>query len=316
MASEKHLEILRAGKAAWNDWRQSNSHIRPDLRDAPLHSLDLRGFNFRGADFGGTRLTDADLEDASLQGAVLGSTRLVGTNMAGCHFGTTFIFNVDLSAATGLADADHYGGRHSAIDTHTLHHTAIGLSTNPRNTSSVETFLKGAGVRDSFLNMFRSMTGKIAEFESCFVAYSHRDRKFANKLLKQLQIKGIQCWLAEKDMPVGGRIKDEVNRAISRLDKVLVCSSESSLNSGWVKDEIRKAHEREQLDGHDIIIPLMIDRYLLDGWEDGLAADLRSRLAADFTGWESDDAKFEEQIERVVKALRTTEVARVRAQEL
>ncbi len=83
-----------------------------------------------------------------------------------------------------------------------------------------------------------------------------------------------------------------------------------------VKDEIRKAHERERRDGRDIIIPLMVDRYLLDGWEDGLAADLRSRLAADFTGWEHDNAKFEEQFERVVKALRTDERTREKTPEV
>ena len=65
--------------------------------------------------------------------------------------------------------------------------------------------------------------------------------------------------------------------------------------------------ERERRDGRDIIIPLMVDRYPLDGWEDGLAADLRSRLAADFTGWERDNARFENQFERVAKALRTDE---------
>ncbi len=67
------------------------------------------------------------------------------------------------------------------------------------------------------------------------------------------------------------------------------------------------AQERERRDGRGIIIPLLVDRYLLDGWEDGLAADLRSRLAADFTGWEQDNDKFGEQFGRVVKALRTDE---------
>ncbi len=68
--------------------------------------------------------------------------------------------------------------------------------------------------------------------------------------------------------------------------------------------------EREREQGHAILLPLDLDGYLFKGWKGPLAVKVRKRLAADFTGWEHDDAKFEEQFERVVAALRAGEGAR------
>jgi len=206
--------------------------------------------------------------------------------------------SLDLSEAKGLNSVRHDGP--STLDIDTLARSGGTIS---------DAFLRACGLPDEFIEQNRSWIGSKEKSYSCFISYSHADKSFASRLYAQLQARGIRCWLDKKDMKPGERILDSVNDAIRIHDKILLCCSESSLKSRWVKDEIRKAHEREHQLDRNIIIPLNLDGYLLAGWEDGLAADLRSRLAADFTNWEFDNAKFEEQFEHVVQALRSDDTS-------
>jgi hypothetical protein len=64
------------------------------------------------------------------------------------------------------------------------------------------------------------------------------------------------------------------------------------------------------------LVPLNLDGYIFsDQWKSGYLAEIRRRLAADFTGWAADRAKFEEQVENLILAVRADARAREAAPE-
>ena len=74
-------------------------------------------------------------------------------------------------------------------------------------------------------------------------------------------------------------------------------------------EKIATARERERCEGKRIIIPLNLDGHLLsDGYQGPHSALLRRRLAADFTGWAQDNAKFEASFEKVMLALQESQI--------
>jgi uncharacterized protein YjbI with pentapeptide repeats len=76
MADEEQVKRLQQGIVGWNEWRQNNPTIRPDLSQANLSEADLSDAHLRGADLSDANLrradlTDANLSDADLRGADL-----------------------------------------------------------------------------------------------------------------------------------------------------------------------------------------------------------------------------------------------------
>ena len=114
MANQEHLEILKQGVDAWNQWRRAQER-KPDLSKANLTGAKLFGANLWKADvsnanFSGANLSYADLQGASftatdLSHADLGFARLIGGDFAKADLHNAKLFNTNLKGAN-LSQAD------------------------------------------------------------------------------------------------------------------------------------------------------------------------------------------------------------------
>jgi len=327
VADQAQVAILKMGVKAWNAWQKANPEIKPDLRAARLSGADLRSANLSladltfanlsgarlNADFSGANLSFANLSGTDLSGAELFAADLSDADIAdadlsNCKMGGTRIGNVDLSRCEGLETVRHRGP------------STIGIDTIYRSGGNIsEKFLRGAGVPEPFIVQIKSLVAAIspAGFYSCFISYSHKDKTFAHRLHHYLQRRGIRCWLDEHQLLPGHDIYQEVDRGIRLSDKMLLCCSEHSLTSWWVDKEIGTAFAKEQQLRKErgvkvqVLVPLNLDGYFFsDKWKSGYEDEVRRRMAADFTKSSTDKAKFDEQVKRLIRALRPDEGTR------
>jgi len=99
MANEEYLAKLEEGVEAWNQWREENPLLQPDLKGANLNFTQLQGVHLdsaqlQGAYLNGAQLQGAHLESAQLQGALLWVAQLQGASLLG-----TQLQGVDLKGA-------------------------------------------------------------------------------------------------------------------------------------------------------------------------------------------------------------------------
>jgi len=287
-----------------------------NLSKAILSRANLTGANLAkatllGANLFEANLWEANLEQVNLTGSNLSWTNLTEANLSGANFhqsqlSYTAFVNVDLRDVQGLETVKHVGPSYIAIST--IFNCGGDIPT---------VFLRGCGIPETFIKHLPLLLSHPIQYSLCFISYSYADKAFALKLHDNLQARGIRCWLDEHHSRPRNDIVQRLDRGINKWDRVLLCCSKDSLTSWWIDKEIVRAlgKERKLMKQSNkkamALMPLNLDGYLLsDEYQGEMKQQLESRLAPDFTGWETDNAKFEEQFERVVKALRTDEAAR------
>jgi hypothetical protein len=337
MADEEAVKRLQQGALEWNKWRTDYfDRNRPDLHGvnlsdpnliraylmnqltafrnlanlsgANLSGANLSGANLRNADLGIANLSGADLSKANLTNANLSAADLSGADLSGAglrkanltgaslkganlenaRLGATIFGDVDLTGVTGLEQCIHDGS--SVINHSTLQYGPLPIA-----------FLRGVGLPDNFIDYLPSLLNQAIQHYSCFISYSTKDQEFAERLHADLQNKGVRCWFAPHDLPIGDKILDAIDAAIRLRDKVVLILSEHSITSNWVEDEVTAGFEEERKRGQTVLFPVCLDEAVMNTHE-AWAAKLRARNIGDFRKWKDHDV-YKQSLARVLRDL-------------
>lgn len=85
MADSRQIEMLRGDLKDWQQWRDENADLRPDLSKASLRGVHLDKVDLHNADLTGADLTHAFFHEANLCGADLSGAVMEGTNFCRAH---------------------------------------------------------------------------------------------------------------------------------------------------------------------------------------------------------------------------------------
>ncbi len=120
MADQEQLAILLLGVTVWNEWRDKEVDVHPDLSEVAMPEADLAQANLSGANLRRADFHGADLAGAQLSGSDLGRANLRGANLRGVDLSLAYIGEADLRGAdleeASLEDANMEGADLSTAD--------------------------------------------------------------------------------------------------------------------------------------------------------------------------------------------------------
>jgi len=297
-----------------------------NLDEANLSGANLRGAYLRGAYLSHANLSGADLGGADLKGAELDGSNLKGADLNAAEFVSANLIGADLSRANLLGTNLLEGNLSEAKFYKTIFREAIFADTILSNAKHLETcvhdgpstidhrtlaksgnlpleFLRGCGLPDEIINTIPILQRSHIHFYSCFISYSTKDKKFAERLFTDLQNKGIRCWFANEDMKIGDKTRNTIDEAINKREKLLLILSKHSIRSNWVEHEVETALDEERKRKTTVLFPIRLDNEVMKSNISWVAKVKRERHIGDFKEWKINES-YQKAFERLLHDLK------------
>jgi hypothetical protein len=246
----------------------------------------------RGRDGGNAILLLDDLSRADLSETDFISVDVKEVNLENAIMGSTTMVNMDLSTTKGLEAVRHHSP------------SSIGIDTIYQSQGKIpETFLRQAGVPESFLEIMAAITNRPIEYYTCFISYSSKNQDFAERLYADLQSHGVRCWYAPKDMKIGDEIRARIDESIRVYDKLLLVLSEQAIESSWVEYEVEAALAKERHNTRTMLFPVRLDTAILKSTTAWAVHIQDTRHIGNFEEWKDHDS-YINAFERLLRDLK------------
>jgi len=149
----------------------------------------------------------------------------------------------------------------------------------------------------------------IRRFQTVFISYNTQDQKFADKIYNSLKLYGVPCWYAPHHIRGGRTVREQIQSAIQKHERVLLIISEASMNSEWVHYEISEAKRREKEEGRRVLFPISLVPFekiknwvIEDDQTPDLAKEIRKFYIPDFSRWQNREV-FGSEFKKLLDAL-------------
>jgi TIR domain len=145
--------------------------------------------------------------------------------------------------------------------------------------------------------------GEAIQFYTCFISYSSKDQAFVERLHADLQDKGVRCWFAPHDLPIGAKTRPTIDEAIREHEKLLLVLSKHSVKSAWVEHEIERALAKELGTRRAVLFPIQIYDAIMTATSTWAQEIREDRNIGDMRRWR-DHASYQKALQRLLHDLR------------